>query len=406
MAEKEKPLSNDALAGEFGKGSEISLLSGRVHRYGVAKSRQLEILNHIDRFVQQEPDQASAFALDRISPRMHHCGNYLVFNHYFTVDKVRLAKADFCKTHLLCPLCAIRRGAKQVQAYMEKMNLLLQENPRLKPYMLTLTVKNGHDLSERFEHLAASMKKFQARRRDALRGKCNSELAKALGGVFSYELTKSEHGWHPHVHMVVLCDPDDPITFDLRNAKESQLSKEWLSVTGDSFIVDFRPIEGDPVMGFVEVFKYALKFSDLSAQENLAAYLTLKGRRLTGSFGLFRDVDVPDDMTDDLYSELPFIELFYRYSSNGYSMYRVNDSASGESTQTNVPEYSSVGREGAACSEGFPSIELGNKPKELTDDDKQAVVHWARTNFYPPPPLEPEPAKLALRTYDELTRGW
>jgi hypothetical protein len=406
MAEKEKPLSNDALAGEFGKGSEISLLSGRVHRYGVAKSRQLEILNYIDRFVQQEPEQASAFALDRISPRMHHCGNYLVFNHYFTVDKVRLAKADFCKTHLLCPLCAIRRGAKQVQAYMEKMNLLLQENPRLKPYMLTLTVKNGHDLSERFEHLAASMKKFQTRRRDALRGKWTSELSKALGGVFSYELTKSEHGWHPHVHMVVLCDPDDPITFDLRNAKESQLSKEWLSVTGDSFIVDFRPIEGDPVMGFVEVFKYALKFSDLSAQENLAAYLTLKGRRLTGSFGLFRDVEVPDDMTDDLYSELPFIELFYRYSSNGYSMYRVNDSASGESTQTNVPEYSSVGREGAALSEGFPSIELGNKPKELTDDDKEAVVHWARTNFYPPPPSEPDPAKLVLRTYDELTRGW
>jgi hypothetical protein len=69
-------------------------------------------------------------------------------------------------------------------------------------------------------------------------------------------------------------------------------------------------------------------------------------------------------MTDDLYSELPFIELFYRYSSNGYSMYRVNDSASGESTQTNVPEYSSVGREGAASAEGLPSIELGRKPNE------------------------------------------
>lgn len=406
MTEKEKPLSNDALAGEFGKGSEISLLSGRVHRYGAAKTRQLEILNHIDCFVQQEPEQASAFALDRISPRMHHCGNYLVFNHYYTVDKVRLAKADFCKTHLLCPLCAIRRGAKQVQAYMEKMNLLLQDNPRLRPYMLTLTVKNGHDLSERFQHLSKSMKTLLVRRRDAMRGKWTSELAKAFGGVFSYELTKSEHGWHPHVHMVVLCDPDDPIAFDLRNAKESQLSKEWLSVTGDSFVVDFRPIEGDPVMGFVEVFKYALKFSDLSPQENLAAYLALKGRRLTGSFGLFRDVEVPDEMTDDLYSELPFIELFYRYTKHGYSMFRVNDGQSGESTQTHVPEYSSVRREGAATAEGLPTIELGRKPKELTEDDKDRITHWAKTHFFDPPPPELPPDKFSIRTYEELTKGW
>jgi hypothetical protein len=406
MTEKEKPLSNDALAGEFEKGSERSLLSGRVHRYGVAKSRQLEILNHIDHFVQQEPAQASAFALDRISPRIHHCGNYLVFNHYYTVDKVRLAKADFCKTHLLCPLCAIRRGAKQVQAYMEKMNLLLQENPRLKPYMLTLTVKNGYDLSERFEHLSASMKKLQIRRRDALRGKWTSELSKAFGGVFSYELTKSEHGWHPHVHMVVLCDPNDPIDFDLRNPKESQLSKEWFSVTGDSFIVDFRPIHGDPVMGFVEVFKYALKFSDLSPQENLSAYLALKGRRLTGSFGLFRDVQVPEEMTDDLYTELPFIELFYRYTKQGYSMFRVNDGQTGDSTQTNVPEYSSTRREGTAPAEGFTAIELGREPKKLTDDDKDRIVHWAKTNFFHPQPADLPPDKLTIRTYEDLSKGW
>ena len=234
MTEKEKPLSNDALAGEFGKGSEISLLSGRVHRYGAAKSRQLEILNHIDRFVQQEPEQAPAFALDRISPRMHHCGNYLVFNHYYTVDKVRLAKADFCKTHMLCPLCAIRRGARQVQAYLEKLEILLNENPKLKPYMLTLTVKNGSDLSERFEHLSKSVKKLLKRRRDAKDGKTSSQLLKALGGVFSYELTKSEHGWHPHVHMVVLCDPDDPISFNFKNPKNSPLSKEWFLGTRTS----------------------------------------------------------------------------------------------------------------------------------------------------------------------------
>jgi len=78
-------------------------------------------------------------------------------------------------------------------------------------------------------------------------------------------------------------------------------------------------------LGFVEVFKYALKFSDLSPQENLAAYLTLKGRRLTGSFGLFWGVEVPENMTDDLLDDLPYIEFFYRYGKGGYSLTRTRE---------------------------------------------------------------------------------
>jgi plasmid rolling circle replication initiator protein Rep len=320
MTKKEKPLSNDALAGEFEKGSGIFYLPKRIERYGNAKARQIEILTHVKEFVQSEPLKASLSNLDATQHRIQDCGNYLVFNNYYTVDDVRLSKASFCMKHLLCPLCAIRRGAKQVQAYLEKFELLRNDNPRLKPYMLTLTVKNGHDLAERFEHLTKSVRKLLKRRRDAKDGKGSSELLKALGGVFSYELTLSKHGWHPHVHMVILCDQDNPIEFSQANAKNSKLSKEWHAVTGDSFIVDVRPIQGDPAEGFIEVFKYALKFSDLSPQENLAAYLTLKARRLTGSFGLFWGVQVPDTMTDNLLDELPYIEMFYKYTKAGYSL--------------------------------------------------------------------------------------
>jgi hypothetical protein len=320
MSENEKPLSNIALAGEFDKGSGIFHLPRRVERYGSAKSRQVEILTHVKRFVQDAPTEAQNANLHAIQHRIATCGNYLVFNNYYTVDDVRLSKASFCMKHLLCPLCAIRRGARQVQAYLEKFEVLRSSNSRLKPYMLTLTVKNGHDLEERFEHLSGSLRKLLARRRDSDRGKGTSELSKALGGVFSYEFTHSEHGWHPHVHMVILCDESDPISFNPKQAKKSAISKEWLAVTGDSFIVDVRPIEGDPAEGFIEVFKYALKFSDLSPQENLTAYLTLKARRLTGSFGLFWGVEVPETMTDDLLDELPYIEMLYQYTQSGYSL--------------------------------------------------------------------------------------
>ena len=47
------------------------------------------------------------------------CGDYLLFRHFFTVDKVKLHAAQFCKAHLLCPLCAIRRGAKALAAYLD-----------------------------------------------------------------------------------------------------------------------------------------------------------------------------------------------------------------------------------------------------------------------------------------------
>lgn len=320
-SEKEKPLSEFALAGDSEKGSGIIHLPKRMERYSAAKSRQLEILRHVESFVQSSPLHARASNLHRDQHRMQECGNYLIFRHYHTVDQVRLSQASFCMKHLLCPLCAIRRGAKQVKAYLDKLEVLTAHNPRLKPYMLTLTVKNGSDLQERFNHLTKSTRKLMAKRRDADRGKTTSELQKCLGGVYSYELTYSQkHGWHPHIHMVVLQDIDNPITFNPRKAKESQLSKEWLSITGDSFIVDIRPIEGDPAEGFVEVFKYALKFSDLTPEQNLQAYLTLKGKRLTGSFGAFWGVKVPDSMTDELLDDLPYIQLFYKYTSAGYSL--------------------------------------------------------------------------------------
>ncbi|WP_350314919.1 hypothetical protein, partial [Pseudoalteromonas sp. TB43-MNA-CIBAN-0091] len=46
-------------------------------------------------------------------------------------------------------------------------------------------------------------------------------------------------------------------------ASNSALAKEGEKITGDSKIVDIRPLEGDPAPGFVEVVKYERKFSDL-----------------------------------------------------------------------------------------------------------------------------------------------
>jgi hypothetical protein len=103
-----------------------------------------------------------------------------------------------------------------------------------------------------------------------------------------------------------------------------QLAEEWRWITRDSFIVDVRPIDqDDPASGFLEVFKYALKFSDMEPADTYDAFLTLEGRRLVGSAGLFRGIEIPSQLTDEPLDDLPYVTLFYRFLHGaGYSLHR------------------------------------------------------------------------------------
>ena len=302
---KENPLSTDALAGEVEKGtSGASGLPSKIARYSEARRRALEMTEYLN--VQHDV---------KMFNKISNCANYLVFRHYFQIDEVRLHAAQFCKKHLLCPMCAIRRGAKMLKAYLDKYEFVSTHLRTHLPYLVTLTVKNGDDLQERMQHLRASMRKMTESRRNSLKGLISpNEFSKSAGGFHSIEVTNKGNGWHPHVHMIWLCETAP---------NQAQLSKEWEAITGDSYIVDVRPLH-DPVEGFLEVCKYALKFSDLSPGDNYFAFLVMTGMRLIDSHGCMRGVVIPDDLLDDAIADQPYIELFYRYFvGSGYSFVRV-----------------------------------------------------------------------------------
>lgn len=315
IEDKEKPGCADSLARETQPGlDETSAFGGRLERYAEAKTRALFMADYIKSHVPVNAESG------KVLEALETCGSYLVFRDYYTVGKIRLSGMCSCKKHLICPLCAIRRGAKSVKAYLDKLAVIQLDHPGIKAYLVTLTVKDGSDLAERFAHLVKAMKRYQQQRRNGLKGQKTVEINKALGAVWSYEVKKGKNSglWHPHLHAVWLCY-EEPRLKDLK--------EEWQEVTGDSFIVDIRAFQDQDNVstGFLEVFKYAVKFSDMLPVDTWHAFETLKGHRLVASFGLFRGVKVPDTMTDDdLPEDLPYIEMFYRFiRGKGYNLSQV-----------------------------------------------------------------------------------
>ena len=295
------PLLADCLATETSKGAHSKAqFQARITRYGKAKSTALAVADYIR---SESPDQSKLYH------RIQHCGDHLVFRHYYTEDQIRLSHAKFCMKHLLCPLCAIRRGAKLLGRYLDRFEALKAENGSLRAYMVTFTVKDGPDLKERFNHLQKSLKYYHKLRHAPNRA---CEAKKAEGAVWSYEIKRGKNSdlWHPHAHAIWLCStPPD----------QSTISKQWHDITKDSFIVDVREIDQvEPVTGFLEVFKYAVKFSDQPLPDTWHCFQTLTGKRLIGSFGSFYGIPEPDDLLDDPLEGKPFVEYFFQFVGGSY----------------------------------------------------------------------------------------
>lgn len=304
-----------------GEGPKTSDLGKRLNRYGNAKRHTLEVM--------QALGVTRAKRMGITSPTLVvQCGEWLRFRDYFTVGKVKLVAASFCKKHLVCGLCAIRRASRLMASYLERFAAIRKTRPDLLPYLVTLTVRNSHDLPEVLAHLLRSLRTLHRRR---CRKNQPSVMHSVAGGVYAIELTHDARtGWHPHVHAIWLAD-QDPGTFNLRS--------EWHQITGDSFICDVRAIQPeqqttddiDPhAGGFAECFKYAMKPAELGVDLLEHAYPALAGKRLVGSFGAFRGVPEPDELTDDLagLDALPYEEFLCRYIAGSYARSRSLDGLS------------------------------------------------------------------------------
>ena len=82
-------------------------------------------------------------------------------------------------------ICYVRfvgiRASKAIQKYSERVDEVLKQNRKLKPVLITFTVKNGSDLAERSNHLMKSFRTLLDRRRLFEKGSGLMSFARSMG---------------------------------------------------------------------------------------------------------------------------------------------------------------------------------------------------------------------------------
>lgn len=260
----------------------------------------------------------------KIAKSVYECGDsleLLLAGESTSTNTAPFSHHNPCRKNTLCPLCAIKRAAKAIYTYKAKYEVWKKLQPDLKLYYVVLTVKDGPDLEERFNHLLAALKKLLHQRRMAAAAKTGSKSNKyalksvfsgVFAGAYSVEVGRGKNSgeWHPHINLLLLSTEE---------IYKTKLEHEWRKLTGDSYITYVsakKPEEENKA--FIEIFKYALKFSAMTFADTWLVYQTLQGKRLFGSFGLFRGLDIENDTPhpdDDIYAKLlyqfrsPFYEL-------------------------------------------------------------------------------------------------
>lgn len=215
---------------------------------------------------------ASSSRLDRFC----NCGSGCQVEVNDTTGEARLS-ANYCHDRLCVP-CGRSRSAKVTHA-------LITEAGRRVVRFATFTLRHSQTpLTDQIDRLYRSFAVL--RRRQWFSSRCT-------GGAAILEVKIGTDGlWHVHLHTLLLGS--------FLDAKE--LSRQWHSVTGDSYIVDIRKVE--PNHGSIKYCAaYVGKPVDASIYQQPdkidEAARALHGRRVINTWGEWSKLDFDGDTPAD-----------------------------------------------------------------------------------------------------------
>lgn len=190
---------------------------------------------------------------------------------------VRVA-AKSCKLRW-CPLCS----KKKSWFIVESLKPWTSSVSNLK--FLTLTLKHSDaPLSQQVTNLYQYFQKFR---------KLKFLKDNVKGGVWFFQIKKSETSgqWHPHLHCLVEANYMD----------RERLSRLWQRTTLGSMVIDIRKA-GDTARIAEYVGRYSARpstLAELSVRDRVEVVASLHGRRLVGTWGTARDINMKMEKPKD-----------------------------------------------------------------------------------------------------------
>lgn len=231
--------------------------------------------------------------------RIKECCNMVAFRESLEDWRRELLSANFCKYDRICVACATKRAIKMIKRFERWM----KENDLYKKkwYYIVLTIKHSKD--DTLPYLLKKLVKWKEKlARNFRNSKRANQKSKSFFNNFDWMVTSIEvsHKWkywrHPHLNILACSDYDIPIDVwkYRRWTTNEQLKAERHKITGDSYIHNIREInvtsDHFTLSWIWEVFKYAIKFSDLTIPQ-LAEVMDIQHKmkyRFFSTYGIFR----------------------------------------------------------------------------------------------------------------------
>jgi len=220
--------------------------------------------------------------LDKLNTSSKHfnlknCRTNAWFVRNIKSGEVRVA-ANAC--HLRwCPVCSDSRRnyiSHSVAGWVEKQSY---------PKFLTLTIMHSNaPLEHQIDHLYKYFRLLRSRK----------DFKEAVpGGFWFFQIKKSKGSgqWHPHLHCLI----------SGKYIPHSRLVHMWKEITGNSTVVDIRPIR-DPAKACNDAARYAAcpgSLAGLPFDDALELVKCMHGRRICGTWGTARSVSLRPPTSED-----------------------------------------------------------------------------------------------------------
>lgn len=199
----------------------------------------------------------------KLSSRLQNCRKFAWFVQNQATKKLRVMSSR-CKLRW-CPIC--RDVSRRIVTTAVDKWLKIQKFPK----MITLTLQHSDDPLQ-----LQITKLYDCFRRLRRRAYFQRLIT---GGVWFFQLkfNSTSEQWHPHIHCLVAG----------KFLPHARLKALWLEITGDSYVVDIRPVK-DLENASTEVARYATSPADITSvdlQRALEIFYATKNRRICGSWG-------------------------------------------------------------------------------------------------------------------------